>query len=176
VRPKEYFLRALENGNGVTRPFVLLALLSISARSFDAPLALQALKLVRHPFPIWAFSERDIRLLLEASIWLGGETQFRETENALLTSASKPASLLAISATYQPLLSGDIARVDSAPTSMVLPAVRWERVSFVREAEGRVKESRDALYEALRFIPDTDARRDELVARLLRLDSTMGSE
>jgi hypothetical protein len=172
IRPREYFLNALaKERNGVTKAVHLILLLSIAARSYDAELAVRSIQTIKPPYPIWALSTREIRLLIEASLWFG-EEQVESTIKEFLLSNKNMVTIPKLLAEYQSYILnwGNLAKADI--DMFVLPAFYWEKLAYKLEIEGRPQESINALHKALHFVPESDPRRHEIVARFLAKQAT----
>jgi hypothetical protein len=168
MRPHDYFLRALaKKQNGVTEAALFFALLSIAARSSDAVLAVRAVHALKPPYPIWAMSPKEIRLLIEASLWLGEEQGAKTTINEFLESEKMMLHISKLLVEYQSYNQNWDALGKANIDVFVLPAFYWERLAYKLDIEGRLKESIYALHQALHFLPESDPRRHELVARFL---------
>jgi hypothetical protein len=168
MRPRDYFLDALaKKRNYVTKVALFFTLLSIAARSCDAVLAVKAVQTLKPPYPIWAMSPKEIRLLIEASLWLGEEQEAKTTINEFLKSENMALHISKLLAEYQSYIQNWDTLGKANVDVFVLPALYWEKLSLKLDIEGRLQESIDALHKALRFVPESDPRRHELVARFL---------
>jgi hypothetical protein len=168
LRPRDYFLGALaKKHNIVTKAALLFSLFSIAARSYDAVLAVRAVQTLKSPYPIWAMSPKEVRLLIEASLWLGEEHEAKTTINEFFKSEKMMLHISKLLSEYQSYsLNWDTLGKANADT-FVLPAFYWEKLSYKLDIEGRSEESKNALHKALHFIPESDPRRHEIVARFL---------
>jgi hypothetical protein len=168
IRPRDYFLHALgKKHNYVTKAALLIALLSIAARSYDAVLAVKAIQILKLPYPTWTMSTREIRLLIEASLWLGDEQEAKTITNEFLRSEKMALHISKLLAEYQSYIQNWENLGKANIDVFVLPALYWEKLAYKLDIEGRLKESINALHQALHFVPESDPRRHQLVARFL---------
>jgi hypothetical protein len=173
-RPRDYFLAALRNSrNRIFEPFLFIAVLSIAARSFDAVLALDALKAIEARCAGWALSQRELQLLVEAELWLRKERNSADPIDELVESFSLDSRISDIESAYKAFKASLVSGECIEEPHWILPALKWEWIASKLEADGSIRASRDAVYQALRFVPDTDPRRSDLVARFIRLDSVV---
>jgi hypothetical protein len=168
LRPSDHILCALaKKHNVVTKAALLFALLSIAARSYDAVLAVKAIQTLKFPFPVWAMSTREIRLLIEASLWLCEEHEAKTTINEFFKREKMMLHISKLLTEYQSYGLNWDALGKANINTFVLPAFYWEKLSYKLDIEGRSEESIDALHKALHFIPESDPRRHEIVARFI---------
>lgn len=180
--PSDYFLHLLMERQGPCRQaIVFIFLLSIASRSFDAEMALKALRVLKNhgvPIPLWALSARDIGVLLEAPLWLGSTHEFEAVADDILH-GSKPSSRVRLVLDFYQRFARsnramtDEMMVDGVKVKAVLPALFLERVAAKGLSDGRPQDALDALYEALRFVPENDPRRAELVERFRRIQADL---
>lgn len=174
VRPSDYFLQLLTKKKGrCTQAILFVIVLSIAARSFDAVMTLRATKSLRSPFFLWVLSVRDIRLMLEASLWLGAAGDFDVLRQEVLRQAGSSSKVRSLLSFYESLSRNEIDLIDTIRAQLVLPALFWDRVAAKSFSDGQVRESADALHQALRFVPEGDPRRKELVARFLQAEAIL---
>lgn len=164
--PSDYFLQLLSERKGqYTQAILFVTVLSIAARSFDAVMALSATRSLKSPIPLWALSAKDIRLLLEAPLWLGSTSEFDTVREEVLRRSDSSSRVRSVLSFYDSLARNETELTDATRHRLVLPGLFWDRVAAKTFSEGRVRESVDALYQALRFVPEGDPRRAEFVAR-----------
>jgi hypothetical protein len=174
--PADYFLSALKrNESYLTRPLHFLSILRIARINFDAHLAMRSLELLNKKIPGWVVSDQDVRLLLESSLWLGRERDLEHTLAALGPDVERSDRFLKLLAEYRVLDEFGTRGSRLTPTQMQLPALFLDNAASDSESEGNVLEARNSAYEALRFVPETDPRRKDIVAKLLRLEAQVRS-
>lgn len=174
VCPSDYFLRRLSERRGrYTQAILFVTVLSIAARSFDAVMALSAIRSLKCPVPLWALSAKDIRLLLEAPLWLGSTSEFDATREDVLRRSDSSSRVRSVLSFYDSLARNETELTDAIRHQLVLPGLFWDRVAAKSFSDGRILESADALHQALRFVPGGDPRRTELVARFLQAEAIL---
>jgi hypothetical protein len=180
VEPVDFFVRRFErNAHGVAGRINLIAVLGIAVRSFDAASALRVARCLESPFPLWALAPRHVRLLLEAPLWLGETEEFHRILAELLRNADTPPEIHGMTLDYMAIARGDVDATERLKDELVLPALYWDRHAERLHARGRIHDERDALYQALRFVPDGDPRRSGLYARWIEsnaVGSTLGAD
>jgi hypothetical protein len=178
VEPIEFFLRRLERRRrGPAWTIALIVVLGNSARNFDALSALRAARSLEPPFPLWVLTPRHVKLLLEASLWLGDTDEFHRLWGELLRNRDTPREIHQLTVDYMAIARDEVDATERIKDELVLPALHWDRHAARLHAHGRIDEERDALYQALRFVPANDPRRSGLVARLIEANvvgSTLG--
>jgi hypothetical protein len=178
VEPIEYLLRRLERRRrGPAWTIALIVVLGHSARNFDALSALRAARCLEPPFPLWVLTPRQVKVLLEASLWLGDVDGFHRLWGELLRNVDTPREIHGLTLDYMAIARDEVGATEKMKDDLVLPALYWDRHAARLHAHGRIDEERDALYQALRFVPANDPRRSGLVARLIEasvVGSTLG--
>jgi hypothetical protein len=174
MRPSDYFLGLLSKKSGRrTQAILFVIVLSIAARSFDAVMALTATKSLKSPIPLWALSIRDIRLLLEAPLWLESASQFDVVREEVLRQSDSLSRVRSILSFYESFARNEAEVTDAIRSQLVLPGLFWDRVAVNSFSDGKVRESADALHQALRFVPEGDPRRAGLVARFFQTEAIL---
>jgi hypothetical protein len=174
VCPSDYFLRLLSERKGrYAQAMLFVTVLSIAARSFDATMALSAVSRLKSPLPLWATSHKDIKLLLEASLWLGSTREFNTIREEMLGQSGSSSRVRSILSFYDSFMRNETEATDAKRGQFVLPALFWGKVAAKTFSEGRARESADALHEALRFIPEGDPKRAEFVAWFNQADTIL---
>lgn len=174
MRPSDYFLRLLAEKNGrYTRAVLFVIVLSIAARSFDAVMTLRAIKSLGPSFFLWALSVRDIRLVLEAPLWLGAAGEFDVLRKEILCQSGSSIRVRSLLSFYESFARDEADLDDAVRDRLVLPALFWDKVASRSFLDDRFRESADALHQALRFVPEADPRRKELVARFLQAEAIL---
>ena len=175
--PSDYFLQLLSERKGrCTQVILFVMVLSIAARSFDAVMALSATRSIKSPIPLWALSARDIRLLFEAPLWLGSTSEFDTIREEVLRRSDSSSRVRSVLSFYGSLARNETELTDALRHRLVLPGLYWDRAAAKTFSEGRVHESVDALYQALRFIPEGDPRRAEFVARYFQAGAILNAK
>jgi hypothetical protein len=166
ARPSDYFLKLLSETSGRrTQAVLFVILLSLAAMNFDAVIALNAIRSLKSPIPLWALSARDMKLILEAPLWLRSWGEFGAVRKEMLHQSETSNRVRSALSFYDSFANDEIGMTNNASEKFVLPGLYWDRLATIAFSEGQVRESLDALHQALQFVPESDPRREELVAR-----------
>lgn len=176
MRPSDYFLELISERKGrYAQAILFVILLSMAARSFDAAMAVKAIKSLYSPIPLWALSVRDIRLLFEAPLWLESESEFDMVREGVLRQSDSSGRVRSILSFYESFARKEMELTDAVRGQMVLPGLFWDRVATKSTSDGRVRDAVDALHQSLRFVPENDPRRAELVARFFQAEAILNA-
>lgn len=122
---------------------------------------------------LWALSDRDIRLVLEAPLWLGAASEFDVLRQEMLRQSGSSSRVRRLLSFYESFARNETDPDDAVRGRFVLPALFFDKLAVKSLSDGRVRESADALHQALRFVPEEDPRRKELVARFLQAEAIL---
>lgn len=174
VRPSDYFLQQLsEQESRYKQTILLIIVLSLAAINYDAAMAISAIRSIKPPIPLWALSAKNIRLLFEAPLWLGALGEFDLVKQEVINQSSSSSRVRSILSFYDAFARDQAELTDHVRSQMILPALFLDKMAAKACSEGRLRDSADAIRDALRFVPEGDPRREELVARFLQVDAAI---